>query len=102
YLLGREDESARPMPFRNLVAEARLGVSQQEHEEFFRKLLGSVEEPTIAYGKQEVYGEGRGIREGWQLVEENQGERIREQGRRLGVSAASLWQCAGGRWVSTL
>src|SRR5262249_29565778 len=36
YLLGKEDELARPIPFRNLVAEARLGVSQQEHEEFFR------------------------------------------------------------------
>jgi amino acid adenylation domain-containing protein len=102
FLLGSEDELPEPIPFRNLVAEARMGVSRDEHEEFFRKMLASVVEPTIAYGNREVYGEGRGVREGWQLVDDSQAERIREQGRRLGVSAASLWHVACGLVVSKL
>ena len=32
YLLGEGDRLAAPLPFRNFVARARLGVSQEEHE----------------------------------------------------------------------
>src|SRR5262249_46793059 len=49
YLLGDEDRLPAPLPFRNLVAQARLGVSQEEHEAFFRRLLGDVEEPTAPF-----------------------------------------------------
>ena len=31
YLLGRESELPKPLSFRNYVAQARLGVSQEEH-----------------------------------------------------------------------
>ena len=44
YLLGQADRLPAPLPFRNLVAQARLGVSQEEHEAFFRQMLGDVEE----------------------------------------------------------
>ncbi|HVG90598.1 MAG TPA: condensation domain-containing protein, partial [Alphaproteobacteria bacterium] len=50
HLLGKEDRLPRPLPFRNLVAQARLGVSQEEHEAYFRKLLSDVEEPTAPFG----------------------------------------------------
>src|SRR5215467_2539324 len=46
HLLGRSAELPAPLPFRNLVAQARLGVSAEEHEAFFRQMLGDVEEPT--------------------------------------------------------
>src|SRR5262249_25169603 len=35
HLLGREGSLAVPLPFRHLVAQARLGLSRQEHERFF-------------------------------------------------------------------
>jgi hypothetical protein len=31
HLLGQEDKLPTPLPFRNLVAQARLGVSREEH-----------------------------------------------------------------------
>ncbi|NRP75842.1 Gramicidin S synthase 2 [Ensifer psoraleae] len=57
-LEGRGHALAAPQPFRNLVAHARLGVSSEEHEAFFREMLAGIDEPTLPFGLSEVYGEG--------------------------------------------
>ncbi|HEU4882207.1 MAG TPA: amino acid adenylation domain-containing protein, partial [Longimicrobium sp.] len=62
HLRGLEAELPAPLPFRNYVAQARLGVSREEHERFFTDMLADVEEPTAPYGLLDVQGEGRGIR----------------------------------------
>ncbi|WP_286878477.1 non-ribosomal peptide synthetase, partial [Delftia sp. 67-8] len=55
---GREAELPRPLPFRRFVAQARLGVSTREHEDFFRAMLGDVDEPTAPFGLLDVQGDG--------------------------------------------
>ena len=100
HLLGEADRLPAPQPFRNLVAQARLGVSQEEHEAFFRKLLGDVEEPTAPFGLLEVRGDGTGIGEARMRVEAGLAGRIRERSRKLGVSAASICHVAWGQVVA--
>ncbi|WP_420124961.1 amino acid adenylation domain-containing protein, partial [Longimicrobium sp.] len=99
HLRGVESELAAPLPFRGYVAQARLGVSREEHERFFRGMLGDVDEPTAPYGLLDVWGDGRGIAEARLPVADNVAARLRRRARTLGVSAASLCHLA---WAQVL
>jgi amino acid adenylation domain-containing protein len=97
HLLGQAEQLPAPLPFRNLVAQTRLGVSKEEHEAFFRKMLGDVEEPTTPFGLFDVQGDGTGIEEAQVALDTALARRVRERARKLGISAASLchlaWAC---------
>ncbi|KTC44251.1 non-ribosomal peptide synthetase [Pseudomonas fluorescens ABAC62] len=97
YLLGQPAPSAAPMPYRNYVAQARLGVSEQEHESFFRAMLGDVDEPTLPFGLQDVRGDGNAIQEHRLPLDSDLNRRLRAQARLLGVSSASLFHLAWGQ-----
>ncbi|HVG45249.1 MAG TPA: amino acid adenylation domain-containing protein, partial [Longimicrobium sp.] len=99
HLDGRAEQLPAPLPFRNYVAQARLGVSRAEHEAFFRELLGDVDEPTAPFGLREVHGVGAGLEEGELWVEEELAVRLRERARRLGVSVAAVCHVA---WAQVL
>ncbi len=97
HLLGQAEQLPPPLPFRNLVAQTRLGVSKEEHEAFFRKMLGDVDEPTTPFGLFDVQGDGTGIEEAQMALDTALARRLRERARKLGISAASLchlaWAC---------
>jgi non-ribosomal peptide synthetase component F len=99
HLLGRAEQLPAPPPFRNFIAQARLGVSRQEHEAFFRAMLGDVDEPTAPYGLIDAQGDGSGISEIRREVEAGLSLRLRQRARALGVSAASLCHLA---WAQVL
>ncbi|KAK9761072.1 hypothetical protein K7432_014308 [Basidiobolus ranarum] len=88
-----------PQPFRNLVAQARLGMSQQAHDQFFTDMLGEVDEPTLPFGLSDVHGDGGDITESHQMLSQQLNNRLRVQARRLGVSVASLCHLA---WAQVL
>ncbi|WP_216847038.1 non-ribosomal peptide synthetase, partial [Granulicella sp. L60] len=102
HLLGREASLPVPLPFRNLVAQARLGVSPEEHEAFFRGMLGDVDEPTAPFGLLDVRGDGSEIEEARLALGGDLARRLRAQARRLGVSAASLCHLAWARVLSNI
>ncbi|MGC1783763.1 MAG: condensation domain-containing protein, partial [Acidobacteriaceae bacterium] len=99
HLLGEIEQLPRPLPFRNLVAQARLGISRQEHELFFRQMLGDVDEPTAPFGLLDVQGDGGEIAEARLEVQPQLARSLRDAARRLGVSAASLCHLA---WAQVL
>ncbi|AVE04336.1 non-ribosomal peptide synthetase [Pseudomonas palleroniana] len=98
-LLGQGAALGQPVPFRNYVAQARLGVSEQEHEAFFRQMLGDISEPTLPFGLQDVQGDARGITEVSLPLSPQLGQRLRAQARLLAVSAASLFHMG---WAQVL
>ncbi|HLI03408.1 MAG TPA: condensation domain-containing protein, partial [Terracidiphilus sp.] len=98
-LLGDTEALAAPLPFRNLVAQARLGVSQAEHEAFFRRMLGDIEEPSAPFGLLDVQSDGCGIEQAHLLLESELAGAVRASARRLGVSAASVCHLA---WAQVL
>jgi amino acid adenylation domain-containing protein len=98
-LSGRTQELQVPVPFRNFVARARLGVSAQEHEAFFRQMLGDVDEPTAPFGLLERHGDGGNVQEAQMALPPPVSQRLRYRARVLGVSVASLFHWA---WAQVL
>ncbi|MFP3802089.1 condensation domain-containing protein, partial [Paraburkholderia sp. SIMBA_027] len=99
---GRGDRLAPSVPYRNYVAQTRLGISQAAHEAFFREMLGDVDEPSLPFGLQDVQGDGQGVTQASVPVAKLLGQRLRTQARRLGVSNASLYHLAWGQVVGHL
>ena len=91
-----EPASAFPAapPYRNFVAQARLGAGAAEHEAYFRALLGDVEEPTAPFGLLDVKGDGADIGEFRIDLDTSLSKRLRARARALRVSAASIFHLA--------
>ncbi|MFP3969311.1 amino acid adenylation domain-containing protein [Actinomadura fulvescens] len=101
-LAGREESLPEPLPFRDFVARARLGVPREEHERYFTDLLGRVEDTTAPYGLLDVHGDGGDVNRSHLPVDEDVAARVRATARRLGVSAATVFHLAWARVLSTL
>nr|WP_250862454.1 non-ribosomal peptide synthetase [Caballeronia sp. INML3] len=96
-LEGRADALNVAQPFRDLVAQARLGATQQEHEAFFRDMLADVSEPTLPFGFTDVHHDGSAVAEARVTLPAALNTRLRTQARELGVSLASLCHLAWAR-----
>ncbi|SDZ31331.1 amino acid adenylation domain-containing protein, partial [Lysobacter sp. yr284] len=101
-MAGKGDALAPPPPFRNLVAQARLGIAQSEHEAFFREMLGDVDEPTLPFGLADVHQAGGGVAESSLLLPDDLSRSLRQHARRLGVGVASLCHLAWGQVLSRI
>ncbi|WP_438308970.1 amino acid adenylation domain-containing protein [Burkholderia pseudomallei] len=97
---GRVEDLPQPVPFRNFVAQARLGVSEADHEAYFRAKLGDIDEPTAPFGLLSVQGDGREIAEAARRLKPELSGALRGHARRLGVSAASMMHVAWGLVLS--
>ena len=90
FQAGLADRLPAPVPFRGFVARARLGVSRQEQETFFRGLLGDVDEPTAPFGLLDVHGDGTTSVEAHRALAPTVSRALRKHARELGVSTASV------------
>ncbi|UVL75986.1 amino acid adenylation domain-containing protein [Pseudomonas putida] len=89
-----------PVPYRNYVAQARLAISEAEHEAFFRAELADIDEPTLPYGLADMQGRAEHFELASVALLPAQYQRLRDQARQLGVSAASLLHLAWARLVA--
>ncbi|ORY00193.1 hypothetical protein K493DRAFT_298977 [Basidiobolus meristosporus CBS 931.73] len=99
FLSGQGSTLPPPQPFRNLVAQARLGRRQKEHEQFFTEMLADIEEPTLPFGLGEIYRDGSKVTESHQMLPQDLNKTLRAQAKRLGVSVADLFHLA---WAQVL
>ncbi|MCG1048623.1 non-ribosomal peptide synthetase [Mycetohabitans sp. B6] len=97
FLEGRGDALPTAQPFRNLVAQTRLGFSEDEHTRFFTDMLADVDEPTLPFGLADVHRDGDQITEAHQMLPQVLNDRLRIQAKRSGVSLASLCHLAWAR-----
>ncbi|WP_157696257.1 amino acid adenylation domain-containing protein, partial [Caballeronia temeraria] len=97
---GRADTLGVAQPFRDLVAQARLGATQDAHESFFRDMLGDVNEPTLPFGLTDIHHDGSAVAEARARLPASLDTRLRAQARSVGVSLASLCHLAWARVLS--
>tara|TARA_R110001583_G_scaffold75188_5_gene207275 strand:+ start:3504 stop:14609 length:11106 start_codon:yes stop_codon:yes gene_type:complete len=91
---GRFAELPEPLPFRNFIAQARLGVSDSEHQAYFHRRFGDLDEGTLPFGLNDVMGNGDDIDEQRLVIDGELAAAIRDQARRHGVSAAAFFHLA--------
>ena len=99
HLLGEQAHLPAPVPYRNVVVQARSPSRQAAHEAFFREQLGGVDAPTLAFGLQERQANRAETEDAERAVNERLNQQLRAQARALGVSAASLFHLA---WAHVL
>ncbi|MDP5209824.1 non-ribosomal peptide synthetase [Microbulbifer sp. 2205BS26-8] len=80
-----------PVPFRQFVAQTKLGASREEHQDFFRKMLGGVDEPTAPFDLLNVLSDGSDTEEFRTRLDSALATRIRRVASTFGVSVASLF-----------
>ncbi|MFI0371289.1 amino acid adenylation domain-containing protein [Actinomadura sp. 1N219] len=102
FAAGRGDLLPAPPPFRNFVAQARLGTPRAEHERHFAELLGDVTETTAPFGLLDVHGDGAAVERARRPVEERLAARTRDLAAALAVSPATLCHLAWARVLAAL
>ncbi|KAF9923034.1 hypothetical protein BGZ67_010144, partial [Mortierella alpina] len=97
---GRAGELLPPHPYRNLISQTRLGVSQDAHRKFFEKMLSDFDTPSLPFGIADVHSNGSKVTEAERMLPQELSARLWFQAKRLGVSVASLCHVAWAQVIA--
>ncbi|MDH0649767.1 condensation domain-containing protein, partial [Pseudomonas sp. GD03858] len=99
-LTGAGDNLPAAVPFRDLLARARLAMDEQAHEAFFNDMLADIEEPTLAFAVEALAGQP--VEEARLTLPLSLSQRLRSCARQLGASPASVMHLAMARLLGAL
>jgi arthrofactin-type cyclic lipopeptide synthetase B len=88
------EEVIASQTFRNFIAQTRLGKTKEEHESFFRNMLGDIDEPTVPFGLTNTLGDGTSILESNIRLNDTLAQGIRNLAKVLAVSSTNLFHLA--------
>ncbi|OUM08469.1 non-ribosomal peptide synthetase [Pseudomonas syringae] len=86
-------------PYRNFIAQAAT-VSREEHEAYFRTLLGDVHETTAPYGVLDVQGNGAGNTKAVRYLSDDVSAAVHRVAKARGVPNSVLFHAAWGLVVA--
>jgi amino acid adenylation domain-containing protein/thioester reductase-like protein len=91
---GKERLLPRPEVYRDHVAEVLSAQEIERAQEFFRRKLGSIREPTAPFGLLDVHGDGSQTIMDSRTLEPSLALRIRARARAMCTSVATLFHAA--------
>ncbi|WP_081317056.1 non-ribosomal peptide synthetase [Xanthomonas translucens] len=94
HLSGQQRHLPAPLPFRDFIAHAHGGISEQEHQAFFTEMLAGIDTPTTAFGVFAPVQDPASLQQVYLPLPAALAHALRSQARRRGVSAASLFHLA--------
>ncbi len=93
-LSGRQDRLPPPLPFRDFIAHAQLGVPAAEHQAFFTEMLADVQAPTAPFGLTTIADAAVHSEQAQLPLHASLGQRLRAHASGMGVSVATLFHLA--------
>ncbi|MDO8043121.1 condensation domain-containing protein, partial [Janthinobacterium sp. SUN137] len=94
HLGGQAAALAEPVPYREFLAHALDQAGRSDIEDFFRKTLGDVTEPTAPFRLLNVHGDGSATVEDSKALDAALARDIRQVARRRRISPATLFHAA--------
>ncbi|WNM31437.1 amino acid adenylation domain-containing protein [Streptomyces sp. Li-HN-5-11] len=99
---GRGTELPQPLPFRDVVAQARADRDSGAHERFFAELLGDVTEPTAPFGLLDTREPATDTVDTEASMAPDLELRLRRVSRKVGASPATLMHVAWARVLAAV
>lgn len=93
-LEGRAQRLPEAIPYRMHVAQVIAQEKGAAAEAFFSSKLGDVAEPTAPFGLLDIHGDGSRVEEVREELPAQLARSVRDEARRFGVSAATVFHAA--------
>ncbi|WP_348705610.1 condensation domain-containing protein, partial [Tenacibaculum sp. 190524A02b] len=96
YLSGKESSLPKPVLYRDFIGHILHLQTTNDGESYFKKLLGSLNEPTYPFELSDTRGNVNDIKENTIILQDELSTKIRNVSIELGVSPAVLFHAAYG------
>ncbi|WP_460860578.1 non-ribosomal peptide synthetase [Rheinheimera gaetbuli] len=91
---GKDTRLTTPVPYREFIAHTQYQARHSDAEDYFKKILADVEEPTIPFNLSGINGDGSQIIELKEAVPAQINRQLRQLAKSLKVSPATLFHSA--------